>query len=106
MKRQCEYCGTEYVARQADQRFCNTTCGQHWWRDERRRGIELIRSQTYYGMTLVEAAENQGRYAAVGAEQLSPLPAPGWSRDPTGTEPPIEGDGDRLGLALGGGAND
>ncbi len=98
MKRTCEQCGNTYFARQDNQRFCGTPCSNAFHQDERRRGIELIRSQTYYGRTLVEAAENQGRFAAVGAEQLAPFPV-ARQIDPCGPEPFHDGtgEGDRLG---------
>ena len=86
----CQFCGNEYLPDRSTQRFCSKVCSDRWWAAERCRGIEALRSQTYFGMTLLEAAENQGRYAQVGAIG-GPLPAPNWSRDPTGPEPPIEG---------------
>ncbi len=99
----CIQCGDEYISRQRNQRFCCAVCANAWHSAERRRGVELLRSQTYFGRAAVEAAENAGRYAAVGAVNLGgPLPAPEWTRDPTGQEPPIAGNGLSMGIALGG----
>jgi hypothetical protein len=104
MKRKCEYCGTEYFARQGNQRFCNTTCGHNYWRDERRRCIELIRAQTpatYYELELAKAAEGE-TIVAVGASQRAPLPVALGSQWPDGTEPFHDGsgEGDTLGFAI------
>jgi hypothetical protein len=112
MKRKCEYCGTEYIARQDNQRFCKTSCAHEWWIVTRKLGLKLLRerdaarSQTYYGRELAEAAENPDRYAAVGAEQLAPFPTANGNRWPDGDEPLIEGNGLELGVALGGGSRD
>lgn len=101
-KARCQQCNEVYLPRRYDQRFCCKQCSDAWWAAERTRAIELLRSQTYYGRTLVEAAENPDKYAAVGAEQLAPFPvAVPW---PDGDEPPIDGTGEGpiLGEALGG----
>lgn len=99
----CNQCEDEYIPRQRNQRFCCTICANAWHAGERRRGVELLRSQTYHGRVIVEAAETPGRYAAVGAVTLSDtLPAPEWTRDPTGPEPPITGNALSMGIALGG----
>lgn len=90
VKQKCEYCGELYLPRQHNQRFCGSVCATAYHQAERRRAVELLRSQTYYGRELVGAAEAGGRYAAVGAVNLGgPLPVSNWSHDPTGTEPPL-----------------
>jgi hypothetical protein len=89
-KKQCEQCGEEYLPRQHNQRFCGRTCSDAHYRDECRRGIELLRSQTYSGRVLAEAADAPGRFAAVGAVAFGgPLPVADCSRDPVPREPPL-----------------
>ncbi|WP_166145410.1 hypothetical protein [Methylosinus sp. RM1] len=92
VKQKCEYCGDEYSPRQHNQRFCGSVCSNAYHQAERRRAVELLRSQTYYGRELVGAAEAGGRYAAVGAVNLGgPLPLAAHQRDPVPAEPTIEG---------------
>ena len=99
----CEYCSDEYHPRQYNQRFCCTACTNAWHTDARRRGVDLLRSNTYFGRALAEAAESGGRDAAVGPVSFDgPLPVAAWARDPAGQEPPIVGDGPTVGEALGG----
>ena len=99
----CDYCGNEYQRRQHNQRFCGSVCANSWHADERRRAIELLRGQTYFGRALAEATESGGRYAAVGPVIIdAPLPIAAWARDPAGQEAPIEGNSLTVGDALGG----
>jgi len=89
-KVKCDFCGNLYLQDRATQRFCSKQCSDRWWAAERRRGIEALRASTYFGREYVAAAEAGGRYAQVGAENFGePLPGANWSRDPTGTEPPL-----------------
>ncbi len=91
-EKKCEHCGTPYLPRQHNQRFCGSVCANAYHQDERRRAVEMLRT------TYAEIAQNEADREPGGG----PLPSPNWSHDPLGTEPLIEGNSDRLGFALGG----
>lgn len=87
-KSKCLTCGQEYFPRQHNQRFCCKACNDVHYNAERRRAMELLRSQTYFGRELMSAAEGKGSIVQVGGIGGA-LPAPNWAVDPTGTEPAL-----------------
>jgi hypothetical protein len=102
--RTCDRCAQSYEAVRDWQRFCSLACRAAHETDERRHAIAALRAssgQPYYGRetsTYAERAahdltlESQGRFASetvVRPATDTPLPAPAWSKDNSGTEPSL-----------------
>jgi hypothetical protein len=110
----CERCGDDFWPRMSGQRFCCKVCGDAWFAEERRAAVQAFRQAqqrgfTYHDLAQIDDGQPGGRYALLPSRRIvtggppsPPLPTAAWSRDPVPDEPLIEGDGDVLGVALGG----
>src|SRR5271163_1760567 len=83
-----------------------------WFANERRTAVQAYRQRQshYHSRAQLDEDRPGGRYGLLpsrrhvtGAGPIPSLvPSPAWSADPTRQEPPIEGNSDALGVALGG----
>lgn len=99
----CIQCGDEYISRQRNQRSVAQYVRTHGIR----RSVAVASS---YSEARFISAVRQSKPPRTPADMRrwarsiwgGPLPAPEWTRDPTGQEPPIAGNGLSMGIALGG----
>ena len=110
----CEYCNKIYEPRVYNQRFCGGKCSAEFFDNERRIAVQAYRSgqrgMSYHSLAQLDDSAPGGRYAVASSPRRitgagampAPLPSAPWSADPVPDEPPIEGNSDVLGVALGG----
>lgn len=87
----CDNCGTAFIPRQADARFCSRDCNIAWHAKERRAALAAYRAQgiTYHDHAMADAETIAGgRFGAMrpqvnGADSIvrTPAAAPHWSRE-------------------------
>ncbi|WP_166299576.1 hypothetical protein [Bradyrhizobium sp. 2S1] len=88
----CEDCGTPFLPRQANQRFCCNVCNVAYFAAERREAVRQLRERqdagprTYFDLARGDAAETDDRPAVIGAAPPQ-LAAPQWALDAAALPP-------------------